>query len=655
MPDDPSNPTSEPDPNAELGRDLPPLPGPQTCVSVFRREQQAVEYRRTEGIRACARDLPPFKNQNNGEEQTVPRFAASHTKGFLHDATLGEIADTADFQALRDAVISEDPDDFDALPVGPGAPEERFRYVDPQGSIAFDLEGPDPASPAKFNANVQPIRLALAPTFASPEFSAEMGEVYLQALLREVPLRAFIGNTSTNAEITQAVAALNTFFTTPVWPVVEGTNDTTPGLAFRGLLPGDLIGPYLSQFLIIGSRIDEGGGPASQFSASQRSAVIPPNSSTGLVLRRDEGQIQYGTITIDQRVRQVRERPNVVVVPPEPNARLDFMTSLGAWLNVQDGLRPTAPNLNDFTGQRRFVYSGRQLANWVHFDQNYQAYYNAALLILGMQERAQATGQDLFNAGNPYPTEGNQEGFGTFGNAHVLSLLAEGATRAIKASWYEKWFNQRRIRPEAASRRVHESKLSPVSKDHYDINDEILDATQLLAAVFARNEATNRALGRGVGTYLLPQAFPEGSPLHPSLPSGHATIAGTCVTILKALFNGAFTITGPRNTGGSDPILEPNDTGTGLVNYTGSEGPNFPLRLDDELNKLASNVALGRNFAGVHYRSDATEGLLLGEYVAVGILQEQARSFNPDHFYQLTLFGGRQIRILRDGVIQQVP
>lgn len=78
------------------------------------------------------------------------------------------------------------------------------------------------------------------------------------------------------------------------------------------------------------------------------------------------------------------------------------------------------------------------------------------------------------------------------------------------------------------------------------------------------------------------------------------------------------------------------------------------LTVEGELNKLASNIAIGRDWAGVHYRTDATEGLLLGEYVAIGILQEQARSFNPNHSYNLTLFNGTLIRITRDGVIQVV-
>ena len=40
------------------------------------------------------------------------------------------------------------------------------------------------------------------------------------------------------------------------------------------------------------------------------------------------------------------------------------------------------------------------------------------------------------------------------------------------------------------------------------------------------------------------------------------------------------------------------------------------------LNKLAANLALGRDIAGVHWRSDGREGLKLGEAVAVGHLTD---------------------------------
>ncbi len=66
----------------------------------------------------------------------------------------------------------------------------------------------------------------------------------------------------------------------------------------------------------------------------------------------------------------------------------------------------------------------------------------------------------------------------------------------------------------------------------------------------------------GVITALLPMAFPEGSPMHPAYGAGHATVAGACVTILKAFFDtsavlaqtSAGAITFKRQGSGDTPI-----------------------------------------------------------------------------------------------------
>ena len=52
---------------------------------------------------------------------------------------------------------------------------------------------------------------------------------------------------------------------------------------------------------------------------------------------------------------------------------------------------------------------------------------------------------------------------------------------------------------------------------------------------------------------------------------------------------------------------------------------NQPLTLEGELNKLAWNIAFGRAFAGVHYRSDLEAGLLLGESIALKLLSNLRR------------------------------
>jgi len=133
------------------------------------------------------------------------------------------------------------------------------------------------------------------------------------------------------------------------------------------------------------------------------------------------------------------------------------------------------------------------------------------------------------------------------------------------------------------------------------------------------------------GTYLLPQAFPEGSPLHPSYGAGHATVAGACVTILKAWFDESFVL--------PNPVVADRD-GSTVLPYTGPD-----LTVGNELNKLAANVAIGRNAAGVHYRSDYTQSLLLGEAIALTILEEQRETYNESNTFTLTKFDGMTVTI----------
>ena len=49
-----------------------------------------------------------------------------------------------------------------------------------------------------------------------------------------------------------------------------------------------------------------------------------------------------------------------------------------------------------------------------------------------------------------------------------------------------------------------------------------------------------------------------------------------------------------------------------------------------ELNKLAANISLGRDAAGVHYRSDGIEGIKLGEAIALSILRDVATIYHEE-------------------------
>jgi hypothetical protein len=85
--------------------------------------------------------------------------------------------------------------------------------------------------------------------------------------------------------------------------------------------------------------------------------------------------------------------------------------------------------------------------------------------------------------------------------------------------------------------------------------------------------------------------------------------------------------------------------GTRLTNTVDNAGNPLTLTVGNELNKLASNIAIGRNMAGIHYRSDYVKGLLLGEAVAIGLLEEQKATYNENFSFSLTRFDGMGITI----------
>ncbi len=307
--------------------------------------------------------------------------------------------------------------------------------------------------------------------------------------------------------------------------------------------------------------------------------------------------IPYGTLTISHRQK--------TVIPG-----VNYMTNPASWLNIQNGLDPLATDA--FDGTPRYIRNGRDLATYVHYDALYEAYLNACLILLGM-------GAPL-DPGNPYVTLTKTDAFGTFGGPHILSLVTEVATRALKAVWFQKWYVHRRQRPEEFGGRVHYH-LSGVTT--YPIDPEILNS-QAVQQTFSR-----------YGTYLLPQAYPEGSPLHPAYGAGHATVAGACVTILKAWFDESFVI--------PDPVV-PGADGMELVSYTGTDAGS--LTVGGELNKIAANIAFGRNFAGIHWRTDYSQSIELGENVAIGILRDQKNTPKESFVgFSLTKFDGTTITI----------
>jgi hypothetical protein len=347
----------------------------------------------------------------------------------------------------------------------------------------------------------------------------------------------------------------------------------TPQTLFRDLLPGCTAGPYLSQFLLL---------PA-----------------------------PFGAEYVQRQIR--------TFLPGT-----DHLTNFGEWLNAQNGGSPAGAV--QFDPQRRFLRNARDLSAWVHKDVLFQAYFDACLILITPPDASEAESGGIgcpLNPGNPYLRSKNQAGFGTFGAPGIKGCMCEVATRGLKSTWHKKWFVHRRLRPEAFGGLVHLQRTASRYPGllHRDVlSSPVLDRVQ---AKF--------------GSFLHPAAFPEGCPTHPSYSAGHATVAGACVTILKAVFDETFVIPNP---------VVPSADGLSLEPYQGGAA----FTVGGELNKLASNIATGRNLAGVHWRTDALESLRLGEAMAISVLADQRPTYNENRggFFQgytFTRFDGTRITV----------
>ena len=516
----------------------------------------------------------------------------------------GEVCPDA-FKKLVDATQGNGAG-FADVPLGAG---NAAQLTNPQAGLAADQLTHHPAA----------YSMPPAPAVDSVSTAAEMIELYWMALLRDCPFNQFDG-----PEVDKAAKEIDMVFRKGVADAgdpghlvpgldVPGSatkmDSITPQNVFRLGLPGEEFGPMVSQFFV---------RPAA-----------------------------FGTQTIDQKQRPYKTGRN-------------FLTDFDSWLYAQqtgkDNNGQAYGKANEFDDsffetETRYISTMRDLARFVNKDALHQAYFNATLILL--------SGGAKWTPGNPYGDCGRlaprEAGFGVLGGPHILALVSEVATRALKIVWNQKWQTHLRLRPEAYGGLVHvQSKGVNGKKRAYGLPGWVA-TSKAAAAVYEEYESL-----------LLPMAFTPGSPTHPAYGAGHATVAGACVTILKAYFKTFETVKGvdcpipfsslkERCPKLSD-VCEPFGSGHQIIAYktgalsTAKKGmaPLGRLVLEDsiastltiegELNKLAQNVAMGRSMGGVHWRSDNSRSLVLGEALAAEILADITTDANEKPSFEFRTF-----------------
>ncbi|MGD1714183.1 vanadium-dependent haloperoxidase [Dapis sp. BLCC M172] len=613
------------------------------------RRQKSYSIRVDAAELARSRQHPTHQANGDEERYAGARYFMSFTKGLIHNPKTGLLQDPKDFVEFRRAIDDGFIDPFTdrvrhgakyKVVNGNIVEEENPNFLDgfrqweaPTAGVVFELEGPD----------AQAVTMPPAPPLLDSsgntnlELIFEMAEVYELAILRDCPFNDFEKGAK-NENLKASIARLNKLGYLQNQngrprkvnhkrnrPRQKGKLDVQT--VFRGSSPGVEVGPYLSQFLLIGNK-----------------AV---NGEDGVTT----GKIAYGVLEINQKV-------------PIATPGTDYMTDFAKYVEVQRGI---AQARESYVPGRRFISTPRDLATYVHYDALYEAYLNACLILLGMGTPFDPGFDHLSGGGvaaQDPKTRRHANGFALYGGPHILTLVTEVATRALKAVRFQKFNNHIRLRPEALAARVElvrrknsgeiEENLIPKALSQYvqgfldklESNGNGDLATSTLGNISAIAE----------GSYLLPMAFPEGSPMHPAYGAGHATVAGACVTILKAFFDTSAVLVKDSSNeyrfkrmeeGDKLVAFRANDDGSALVESP-IDNISEALTLEGELNKLAANISIGRNMGGVHYFTDYYDSVRMGEEIAIGILEEQALTYPTDPFvFSVPTFDGDIVRIGR--------
>jgi hypothetical protein len=514
--------------------------------AVAGRQRRDAAYQVRLAAATAERDVEIPAHAGNGDEEHYPNRLGSYSKALPHDA-FGEVEPAA-YDALTQALRSGDPGRFEQVPLGSA---RGMRLHSPCSGLDFDLEGTD-----SWQLAIPP-----APALASAEAAGEAVELYWMALLRDVGFDDY----ATDAAARAAAANLSALadFKGP-----KQGGAVTAQTLFRDDLPGTTVGPYLSQFMILGT--------------------------------------QFGA---EHLVRQVRTF--------QPGS--DHLTGYDEWLAAQNGTVRGRPQWDPV---RRYIRNGRDLTAYVRLDMVFQAYLSAFLILAQPPDASDTlTGGGMAcpnNQGNPYGRSKTMTPATNFGAPHCMTLLGEVAQRALKAVFYQKWYVHRRLRPEAYAGLVHHQ----LASQRYPglLHDDVL-----------RSPAVER-VHASHGSYLLPQAYPDGCPCHPSYAQAHSSVGGACATVLKAMFEERYPMPSPKVV---------SRDGSALLPYSGPT-----LTVGGEINKLASNIATGRNIAGIHYRSDGVEGLKLGEAVAISVLRDQRGCFAQQFGgFTFTRFDGTRVTV----------
>src|SRR5271166_5162207 len=183
-------------------------------------------YQNRVGAALAEAQVPIPRQITNGDEQRYPNLIGNYSKGLPHNA-IGEV-DPSAYRSLLNADRLGTAAAFEQVPLG-----GNTLLVNPLAGVAFDLEGTD----------THQLAIPAFPSVASQALADQAVELYWMALCRDVNFRDYGSNSLTLAAAAE-LSSLKSFTGTRSGGLV------TSQTLFRGFTAEDVIGPYVSQFLL---------------------------------------------------------------------------------------------------------------------------------------------------------------------------------------------------------------------------------------------------------------------------------------------------------------------------------------------------------------------------------------------------------------------
>lgn len=484
----------------------------------------------------------------------------------------------------------------------------------------------------------------------SDAHAAEMVYLYSKALALDVPFDKYTTDPIINGLILtpNAVNNPNVIADLPLSPA-HGNPFTAQNL-FRGTYQGNELGPYMSQFFFINFNLGSLQTVAMKFKSDPSLADVQalPPVTYSLVNGFSVGQ----TVSVHNGDFRESTSPTSPEVPPQAPTTLKFITT------------------------------GRDLSNWDRSDQTSQAEYSAALAL-----------STLGVAFNPtLPIFAHNVGNSTGASAAVAQEASVWFGNLSRIhGYYWKYFQYRRFRPQIAGLFTHIEKSGLKS---YGWPAWYLGLNTLWNSVVADNLAYYNVYpvakkpnvvwqpGTNQVSYTLHQQVRDFKDHHPSYPAAHSVITGAGTTLLKFIFNGdtaladlsTLKVIAVDNSGGpgigkptavsssavikidatvpanSDVDIANSDVfditagpapfymigaGTKVILRKNTLGPAWTL--NQELDKLMFNKAIGRSWIGIHYQADNAESVYMGEAEGIRMFQDLLTSWYQDKLMGDTL------------------